>query len=58
MTSETMRIGRKQNLIAMSGQDIVLILERHWTFADALRVKLRHTGETGDVYLPLDKATR
>jgi len=56
LTSETMRIGRKQNLIAMSGQDLILILERHWTLADALRVKLRHTGETGEVYLPLDKA--
>lgn len=57
-TSETMRIGRKQNLIAMSGHDLILILERHWTFTDALRVKLRHTGETGEVYSPLDKAKR
>jgi hypothetical protein len=58
LTSETMRIGRKQNLIAMSGQDLILILERHWTLADALRAKLRHTGETGEVYVPLDKAKR
>ena len=53
-----MRIGRKQNLIAMSGHNLILILERHWTFTDALRVKLRHTGETGEVYSPLDKANR
>lgn len=58
LTSETMRIGRKQNLIAMSGQDLILILERHWTLVDALRAKLRHTGETGEVYVPLDRAKR
>jgi len=56
LASETLRIGRKANLIAMSGEDLTLILERHWTLLDALRVKLRHTGETGEVYLPLVRA--
>lgn len=58
LTSETLRIGRKANLIAMSGHDLVLILERHWTLPEALRVKLRHTGETAGVYLPLAQATK
>jgi hypothetical protein len=53
LASETLRIGRKANLIAMSGQDLALILEKHWTLFEALRVKLRHTGETGGAYLPL-----
>jgi hypothetical protein len=56
LVSETHRIGRKANLIAMSGQDLVLILERRWPLAEALRVKLRHTGESGAVYLPLVQA--
>jgi hypothetical protein len=56
LASETHRIGRKANLIAISGHDLILILERHWTLAEALQVKLRHTGETGEVYLPLNKA--
>jgi len=58
LTSETMRIGRKANLIAMSGHDLILILEKHWSFFDALGAKMRHTGETGDVYLPLSNAQR
>ena len=49
----TLQIGRKANLIAMSGQDLILILERHWTLHDALRAKLRHTGETAEAYKPL-----
>lgn len=58
LTSETHRIGRKVNLIAMSGHDIILILEEHWSLLEALRVKLRHAGETGDVYLSLAQAQR
>lgn len=56
--SETMRIGRKANLIAMSGQDLMLVLEKRWTLFEALRVKMRHTGETGDVYFPLAEAKK
>jgi len=58
LASETLRIGRKANLIAMSGQDLTLILENHWTFINALRVKLRYTGETGKAYIPLAEAKR
>ncbi|MCH7686520.1 MAG: restriction endonuclease [Planctomycetes bacterium] len=58
LVSETHRIGRKANLIAMSGHDLILILEKQWTLAEALRVKLRHTGETGEVYLPLAQALK
>jgi hypothetical protein len=53
VASETHRIGRKANLIAVSGDDLTLILGQQWTLLDALRIKLRHTGETGEVYLPL-----
>ena len=56
LVSETHRIGRKANLIAMSGHDLALILERHWSLVEAIRVKLRHTGESGEVYLPLAHA--
>ena len=42
----------------MSGEDFILILESHWSLFDALRVKLRHTGETAEVYLPLSKAKK
>jgi hypothetical protein len=58
LASDTFCIGRKANLIAMSGEDLILILENHWSLFDALRVKLRHTGETAQVYLPLSKATK
>lgn len=53
LASPTHSIGRRANLIAMSGQDLVLILEKHWTLPDALRAKLHHTGETSEVYVPL-----
>jgi hypothetical protein len=53
LASATLAIGRKANLIAMSGQDLTLILERHWSLHDALRAKLRHTGETAEAYKPL-----
>ena len=53
LASPTLQIGRKANLIAMSGQDLILILERHWDLHDALRAKLRHTGETAESYKPL-----
>ena len=58
LASDTFCIGRKANLIAMSGEDLILILENHWSLFDALRVKLRHTGETAEVYLPLSKAKK
>ena len=53
LATPTLQIGRKANLIAMSGQDLVLILERHWTLHHALRAKLRHTGESAEAYKPL-----
>lgn len=53
LAADTFRTGRKANLIAMSGQDLMLILDQRWTLVDALREKLRHTGETGDVFLSL-----
>lgn len=53
LATPTLQIGRKANLIAMSGHDLILVLERHWTLHDALRAKLRHTGETAEAYKPL-----
>lgn len=53
LASESLRIGRKANVIAMSGHDLSLVLENHWKLPDALRAKLRHTGETGEAYAPL-----
>jgi hypothetical protein len=58
LATPSLQIGRKANLIAMSGQDLMLILERHWTLYDALRAKLRHTGETAEAYKPLAECTR
>lgn len=58
LASPTLQIGRKANLIAMSGHDLILILERHWTLHDALRAKLRHTGETAEAYKPLTELTK
>lgn len=58
LASPTLQIGRKANLIAMSGQDLILILERHWTLHDALRAKLRHTGETAEAFKPLAELTK
>ena len=53
LATPTLQVGRKANLIAMSGQDLILILERHWTLPDALKAKLRHTGETAEAFKPL-----
>jgi hypothetical protein len=58
MAADTLRMNRKANLICMSGQDLILILEGRWTLQDALRAKLRHTGETGHAYFPLTQAVR
>lgn len=55
LTSQTHMIGRKANLIGMCGGDLALILEKMWTLDEALRAKLRHTGETAEVYAPLSK---
>jgi hypothetical protein len=57
LASPTFSVGRKANLIAMSGQDLILILEQRWTLPDALRRKLRHTGETAEVFKPLHELT-
>lgn len=53
LTNQTLEIGRKANLIAMSGQDLILILENRMTLFDALNAKLRHTGETAEAYIAL-----
>lgn len=58
LATPTLQIGRKANLIAMSGHDLILILERHWTLPDALKAKLRHTGETAEAYKPLVELVR
>lgn len=55
LASPSLQIGRKANLIAMSGDDLLSILERKWSLLDALRAKLRHTGETAEVYKPLSE---
>jgi hypothetical protein len=55
--SDTLRMGRRANLITIDGQDLTFILEERWSLLDAIRVKLRHAGETGEAYLPLAKAT-
>lgn len=56
LAADTFSRGRRANLITLDGQDLMLILEQRWTLHDAIRVKLRHAGETGEVYLPLAKA--
>ncbi len=56
LAPETFSKGRRANLITMDGQDLMLVLEQRCSLQDAIRVKLRHAGETGEVYLPLAKA--
>jgi hypothetical protein len=56
LASDTFRVGRKTNLITMDGQDLIFILEGRWSLLEAIRVKMRHAGETGEVYHPLAKA--
>ena len=58
LSTQTLQIGRKANLIAMSGQDMMLILERHWTLQEAIKSKLRHTGETAEAYKPLTELSK
>ena len=56
LAADTFSKGRRANLITMDGQDLMLILELRCSLQDAIRVKLRHAGETGEVCLPLAKA--
>lgn len=56
VASDAFRSGRRTNLITLSGQDLILVLDERWGFLDALRAKLRHAGETGEVYYPLARA--
>jgi hypothetical protein len=56
LAADTFSKGRRANLITMDGQDLMLILEQRCSLQDAVRVKLRHAGETGEVYLPLANA--
>lgn len=56
LAADTFSKGRRANLITMDGQNLMLILEQRCSLEDAIRVKLRHAGETGEVYLPLAKA--
>jgi hypothetical protein len=51
--NETYRIGKPCNLIAISGDDLRLILDGRWGLDDALRAKRRHVAEMGEVYWPL-----
>jgi hypothetical protein len=34
----------------------MLILEQRWSLCEAIRMRLRHAGETGEVYQPLAQA--
>jgi hypothetical protein len=56
LAADTFSKGRRANLITMDGQDLMLVLEQRCSLEDAIRVKLRHAGETGEVYLPLAQA--
>ena len=56
LAADTFGRGRRANLITMDGQDLMLILEQRWSLQDAIRMKTRHAGETGEVCLPLAKA--
>jgi hypothetical protein len=56
LAADTFSKGRRTNLITIDGQDLMLILEQRWSLQDGIRMKLRHAGETGEVYLPLAKA--
>ena len=56
LAADTFSKGRRANLITMDGQDLMLILEQRCSLQDAIRVKLRHAGETGEIHLPLAKA--
>jgi hypothetical protein len=56
LAADTFSKGRRANLITMDGQDLMLILEQRCSLEDAIRLKLRHAGETGEIYLPLAKA--
>jgi hypothetical protein len=56
MAADTFSRGRRANLITMDGQDLIFIVERRWSLEDAIRAKLRHAGETGEIHLPLARA--
>jgi hypothetical protein len=56
LAADTFSRGRRANLITMDGQDMMLVLEQRCSLQDAIRVKIRHAGETGEIYLPLVKA--
>jgi Restriction endonuclease len=56
--AETFSKGKVANLITFDGQDLILILEDRWTLAEALKVKLRHAGETGDILCALARAEK
>ncbi len=58
LSSESFANGRRANLITMSGHDLILILEGQWSLFNALKVKLRRTGETNNVYVPLATSSR
>ncbi len=56
LAADTFSKGKRANLITMDGQDLMLILEQRCSLQDAIHMKLRHAGETGEVHLPLAKA--
>jgi lipocalin len=43
--------GRATNLIGMSGQDLLFILDREMTLSDAIRKKARRAAETGEFFV-------
>jgi hypothetical protein len=56
LAADTFSKGRRADLLAMDGQDLMLIQEQRCSLEDAIRLKLRHAGKTGEIYLPLAKA--
>ncbi len=50
---DSLKTGKKANLIGIDGEDLILVLERRWTLQDAILAKLRHTGETGEFFIRL-----
>jgi hypothetical protein len=57
-SAQAYAVGRKANLLTMDGQDLILILEGHWTLENAFRIKMRLTGESNNVHVPLATARR
>jgi hypothetical protein len=49
------KLGRTTSIIGMDRQDLELILDGHISLEEAIRLELRHAGETNDFYAPLEE---